>query len=157
VLDVATALVRAQPRTILPFIQRFRWRWVALSALAIMGTTTLSAAGVGVAAAAMLGDAASAGSLGAIASRAPGLLVIAGAAALGAFAIGGLVSARMSRGRTVAEAAAAALVVVSLWTGVGATFSGDAPLVGAVLALPSAVAAAFGGWLGELGGREVTP
>jgi hypothetical protein len=40
---------------------------------------------------------------------------------------------------------------------VGLTFSGDAPLVGAILALPSAIAAAFGGWLGELGGREVAP
>lgn len=156
VLDVATALVRAQPKTILPFIQGFRWRWVALSALAIMGTTTLAAAGVGLGAARVMGGGAAGGSLAGIASKAPGLMAVSGAAALAAFALGGFVSAKMSRGRTVAEAGAAALVVVALWTAVGVTFSGDAPLVGAILALPSAVAAAFGGWLGEIGGREVT-
>jgi hypothetical protein len=61
VLDVATSMVRAQPRTFIPFVQKFRWRWVALSALVIMGTTTLAAVGVGLAVASGLGQGIAAG------------------------------------------------------------------------------------------------
>jgi hypothetical protein len=158
VLDVATSMVRAQPKTLLPFVQTFRWRWVALSALAIMGTTALAAAGLGAGAAGLLDRGIADGSLGSIATRAPGMAAVAGAVALLAFALGGLASARMSRGRTIAEAGAGALIAVALWTAVGSSLSTDALLVGALLALPCAIAAAFGGWLGELGGRrEVEP
>jgi len=154
VLDVATSLVRAQPRTLLPFVQRFRWRWVGLSALVIMGTTTVAAIGVVAAAAVILGQGPAPDSLGAIAARAPGLAALTAVAVLAAFWLGGLVSARMSRGRTVAESALAALVVLGLLTAVGSSLSRDAPLGAALLALPCAFAAALGGWLGELGARK---
>lgn len=157
VLDVATSLVRAQPRTFMPFVQRFRWRWVGLSVLVIMGTATLAAAGVGVAAAGMLSEGMATDSLGGIAAKAPGLTVIAVVAVLAAFFIGGLATSRMSRGRTVAEPALAALVVLGLLTGVGSSVSRDAPLAGAILALPCAFTAALGGWLGELGSRKEGP
>ena len=154
VLDVATSMVRAQPRTFIPFVQKFRWRWVALCALVMMGTATLAAAGVGAAAVGMLSEGMASGSLGALAAKAPGLAVLAGAAALAAFALGGLVSARMSRGRTVAEAALAALAVLGLLAVVGSSFSSDAPLGAALLALPCAFAAALGAWLGEVGAQK---
>jgi len=154
VLDVATSMVRAQPRTFIPFVQKFRWRWVALSALVIMGTTTLAVTGVGLAAAGSLGQGIAADSLGATAAKAPGLAVLAVVALLAAFGLGGLVSARMSRGRTVAESALAALVVLGLLTVVGSSLSHDAPLGAALLALPCAFVAALGGWLGEVGARK---
>jgi hypothetical protein len=119
-----------------------------------MGTATLAAAGVGAAAAGMLSEGMAAGSLSVIASKAPGFAVVAVAAALAAFALGGLVSARMSRGRTVAESALAALVVLGLLTLVGSSFSSDAPLGAALLALPCAFVAALGAWLGEAGARK---
>jgi hypothetical protein len=154
VLDVATSLVRAQPRTFIPFVQRFRWRWVGLSALVIMGTTTLAAVGVGIAAAGTLGRGGGGDSLGAAAARAPGLAALAVGAVLAAFCLGGIVSARMSRGRTVAESALAGLVVLALLTAAGSTLSHDAPLAAALLALPCAFVAALGGWLGEVGARK---
>lgn len=154
VLDVATSLVRAQPRTLVPFVQRFRWRWVALAALVIMGTTTLAAVGIGAAAAGTFDQGIAGESLGAVAAKAPGFAALAVAAVLAAFALGGLVSAKMSRGRTVAESALAALVVLGLLTGAGSSVSRDAPLAGAILALPCAFVAALGGWLGELGARK---
>ena len=154
VLDVATSLVRAQPRTFIPFVQKFRWRWVALSGLVIMGTTTLAAVGVGLAVAGGLGQIAAGDSLGAAAAKAPGLAVLVVVAVLAAFALGGLVAARMSRGRTVAEPALAALAVLGLLTVVGSSISRDAPLGAALLALPCAFAAALGGWLGEVGARK---
>jgi hypothetical protein len=148
-------MVRAQPRTFIPFVQRFRWRWVWLSALVIMGTTTLATVGVGVAAAGSLGQGIEGGSsLGAAAAKAPGLAALAVAAVLAAFCTGGLVAARMSRGRTVAEPALAALLVLGLLTVVGSTLSHDAPIGAAILALPCAFAAALGGWLGEIGARK---
>jgi hypothetical protein len=138
----------------MPFVQRFRWRWVGLSALVIMGATTLAAAGVGAAAAGMLSEGAAADSIGGIAAKAPGLAALAVAAVLAAFLLGGIVSSRMSRGRTVAEPALAALVVLGILTAVGSSISGDAPLAGAILALPCAFVAALGGLLGELGSRK---
>lgn len=154
VLDVATSMVRAQPRTLIPFVQRFRWRWVALSALVIMGTATLAAVGIGAAAAGVFDQGIAGESLGAVAAKAPGFAAFAVVAVLAAFALGGLVAAKMSRGRTVAESALAALVVLGLLTGAGSSVSRDAPLAGAILALPCAFVAALGGWLGELGARK---
>jgi hypothetical protein len=125
-----------------------------LSALVIMGTTTLAIAGVGAAAIGVFDQALAAQSLGAAAARAPGLAVVAVVAVLAAFGVGGLVSARMSRGRTVAESALAALVVLGLLTAVGSSLSHDAPVGAALLALPCAFTAALGGWMGELGARK---
>ena len=155
VLAVATRAVRAQPRTFIPLPKGFRWRWVGLGVLALLGTATLAGIGLAIAAAALLGASASSGggSLRALGARAPGFAVAAAAVFLLAFALGGFAVARRSRGRTVAEPALAALVVLGILAATGTAISSDAPLIAAVLALPCAAMAALGGWFGEVRGR----
>jgi hypothetical protein len=154
VLQVATALVQAQPKTLLPFTRRFRWRWVALGVPVILGAATLAVVGIAVAATAVLDSNETAGSLAALGSRAPGLAVGAGAAFLLAFAVGGLVVGRMAKERSIAEPALASLVVLCLLAAAASPLSGDAPLIAAVLALPAALAAGLGGWFGVVSEKK---
>jgi hypothetical protein len=148
VLQVSTTLVKAQPKTILPFVRRFRWKWVALGVPVILGATTIALLGFALVATVLLGATAGAGSLSSIGSRAPGLLVAGGIVVLAAFALGGLAVGRMAKERSIAEPALASLVVLGVLAVAGTTISGDAALIAAVLALPCAAAAGFGGGFG---------
>ena len=148
VLSVSTSMVRAQPKTLLPFTDRFRWRWVFLGTLAILGTTTLALGGVSVTAALVLGSKLKAGSLSAIGARVPGLAVAGAAVFLGAFALGGWIVARMARGKTIAEPALSAILALGLLAGAGSALSPDALMLAAALTLPCVFMAALGGWFG---------
>jgi hypothetical protein len=154
VLAVATALVRAQPRTLIPFTNRFRWRWVGLGVMVMLGTSVIAVAGIAIAAVVVLGQGSAGGSLQQLGARAPGLAVGAGVGLLAAFALGGFAVARMSRGRTIAEPAVAAMAALAILGGAGSGLTGDSIIVAAVLALPCALAAAAGGWFGEISERE---
>jgi hypothetical protein len=155
VLAVATALVRAQPRTLIPLPRGFRWRWVALGALVILGTATLVLAATFVAGTAVLGSGLEGGSLRGLGAGASGFVVAAGAALLVAFFLGGWLTSRLSRVRRVAEAAIAALAVLVFLAVAGAALSTDLVAVAAALALPCVAAAGLGGRLGApSGGHE---
>lgn len=155
VLAVATALVRAQPRTLIPLPRGFRWRWVGLGALVILGTATLILAATFAVGTAVLGGAMQSGSLGSVGAGAPGFAAAAGAALLVAFVLGGFLTSRLSRVRRVAESAMAALAVLAFLALAGAALSTDLVAVAAALALPCVAAAGFGGWLGAPArGRE---
>jgi len=153
VLNVATAMVRAQPRTLMPFRERFRWRWVFLGALVMLGIGAFAVVGIGIAGAVLLGAAAT-GSLTDIGSRAPGFAAAAGGVFLLAFALGGFAVAKMSKGRTVAEPAVASLMVLALIGATSMALSPDALVAAAILALPGALAAAAGGWFGEVSSKD---
>ena len=153
-LNVATAMVRAQPRTLMPFKERFRWRWVFLGSLVMLGITAIGLVGVGVAGALLLGASVSSGTLSEMGSRAPGFAIGAGVVFLLMFVLGGFAVARMSRGSTIAEPAVASLLVLTL-LGVSATaLSPDSLMLAAIVALPCALASAAGGWLGEVTSRD---
>lgn len=154
VLQVSTALVEAQPKTILPFVRRFRWKWVALGVPVILGAATIALVGFAIVASLLLGAGATGGSLASLGSRAPGLAVAGGAVFLLAFALGGLVVGRMARERSIAEPALASLIVLGVLAAAGSALSGDAALVAAVLALPAAVAAGFGGSFGAVSEKK---
>ncbi|MFO8073080.1 MAG: zinc ribbon domain-containing protein [Polyangia bacterium] len=154
VLSVSTGMVRAQPRTLIPLRRGFRWRWVALGALAILGATALSFAALVAVVVLALGRRIDGSSLGEIGSRAPGLAATALGVLLAAFAIGGMITSRMSRLRRVGESALAALCVLGFLAAVGTTLSSDAALVAAVMALPCAAAAGLGGRLGATSEKE---
>ena len=143
VLAVATALVRAQPRTLIPLPRGFRWRWVGLASLVILGTSALSLGAAFSLGLSWRGAVSNGGSIRVFAAVGIALLV--------AFVGGGWLTSRLSRVRRVAEPALAALVVLVFLAGAGAAVSTDLALVAAALALPCAAAAAFGGWLGALG------
>jgi len=155
VLSVSTSIVGSQGRPVEPGPTGFRWRWVGLSALAMLGTTAVALAGfVAVAVLALdLGEAM--GSLGSMGQRFPALAAGFGLSFLAAFFVGGLAAARVSRGRTVAEPVVGALVVLTVLGLAGLGASEDAPILAGVLALPCAAAAGVGGWIGEMGQREV--
>jgi hypothetical protein len=148
VLQVSTTMVEAQPKTILPFVKRFRWKWVALGVPVILGAATIALVGFAAIAAVVLGASAGTGSLSSLGSRAPGLAIGGGVALLVAFALGGLVVGKMARERSIAEPALAALIVLGVLAAAGTSLSGDALLIAAVLALPCAAAAGFGGGFG---------
>jgi hypothetical protein len=148
VLNVSTAMVRAQPKTLIPFTDRFRWRWVVLGTLAILGTATIALVGVSVTAMLVLESELEAGSLGSIGARVPGLAVAGAAVFLGAFALGGWIVAQMSRGKTIAEPALSAMLVLGLLAGAGSALSPDALMLAAALTLPCVFMAAAGGWFG---------
>ena len=148
VLNVSTAMVRAQPKTLLPFTDRFRWRWVVLGTLAILGTTTLALGGVFATAMLLLKSELKTGSIGTIGARMPGLAVAGAVVFLGAFALGGLIVARMSRGKTIAEPALAAILVLGLLAAAGSALSPDALMLAAAMTLPCVFMAALGGWFG---------
>lgn len=89
-----------------------------------------------------------AGSLGSIGARVPGLAVAGAAVFLGAFALGGWIVAQMSRGKTIAEPALSAILVLGLLAGAGSALSPDALMLAAALTLPCVFMAAAGGWFG---------
>ncbi len=148
VLSVSTSMVRAQPKTLLPFTNQFRWRWVVLGTLAILGTTTLALTGVAVTAVLVMESDMKTGSLGSIGARVPGLVIAGAAVFLGAFALGGWIVARMARGKTIAEPALAAILVLGLLAGAGSALSPDALMAAAAMTLPCVFMAAVGGWFG---------
>ena len=153
VLAVSTHMVRAQKSTLKPLTRGFRWRWVALGALVLLGTNTLAVVAVGVLAGSLVARAAAEGSLGALGARAPGMALAALAAFALAFVLGGALTSVLSRLRRTTEPALAALIVLALLGAAGTTLSTDAALLAALAALPSALAAALGGWIGGLAGK----
>jgi hypothetical protein len=159
VLAVATALVRAQPRTLLPLPRGFRWRWVGLGGLVILGCATLALPAAFALYAAALGSPLGGGAPAGFAVGTPGFVAAMGGALLLAFALGGFLTSRLSRVRRVAEPAVAALGVLAFLAVPGAALSFDLVAVAAALALPCAAAAAFGGRLGSAGraGKETIP
>ena len=96
----------------------------------------------------VLGSELETGSLGSIGARVPGLVIAGTAVFLGAFALGGWLVARMSKGKTIAEPALAAIFVLGLLAGAGSALSPDALMLAAALTLPCVFMAAAGGWLG---------
>jgi hypothetical protein len=154
VLQVSTTLVKAQPKTILPLVRKFRWKWVALGVPVILGAATIALLAFVAASALLLDSAATSGSLSSLGARAPGLVVFGGAMFLLAFALGGLVVGRMSGQRSIAEPALASLVVLGVLAAAGTPLSGDAALIAAVLALPAAIAAGFGGSFGAVSEKK---
>lgn len=156
VLQVSTTLVKAQPKTLLPFVRKFRWKWVALGVPVILGAATIALLGFAVAAAVLLDAGATSGSLSSLGSRAPGMAIVGGVVFLLAFALGGLVVGRMARERSIAEPALASLIVLGVLAVAGTPLSGDAALIAAVLALPAAIAAGFGGSFGAVSEKKGT-
>jgi hypothetical protein len=154
VLQVSTTLLKAQPKTLLPFVRKFRWKWVALGVPVILGAATIALLGFTLAAAVLLDAGATGGTLRSLGSRAPGMAVAGGVAFLLAFALGGLVVGRMARQRSIAEPALAALIVLGLLAAAGTPLSGDAALIAAVLALPAAIAAGLGGSFGAVSEKK---
>jgi len=154
VLQVSTTLVKAQPKTILPFARKFRWKWVVLGVPVILGAATIAIVGFTVAAAVLLDPGAASGSLSSLGSRAPGLTVAGGAVFLAAFVLGGLVLGRMAGERSIAEAALASLIVLGVLAAAGTPLSNDAALIAAVLALPASIAAGIGGSFGAVSEKK---
>ena len=154
VLQVSTTLVKAQPKTILPLVRKFRWKWVALGVPVILGAATIALLGFVVVAALLFDSATTGGSLSTLGSRAPGLAIAGGVVFLLAFALGGMVVGRMAGERSIAEPALASLLVLGLLAAAATPLSGDAALIAAVLALPAAIAAGFGGSFGAVSEKK---
>lgn len=150
VLQVSTSLIEAQPKTILPFVRRFRWKWFALGVPVILGTATLAMVGFAAIAFAIFDMSYRAGTLASLGSQAPWLAVAGCGAFLLAFVLGGLIVGRVARQRLIAEPALSSLFVLGVLAAVGTPVSRDAALVAAGFALPSAAAAGLGSWLGTV-------
>ena len=154
VLNVSTAMVRAQPKTLMPLRNRFSWKWLLLGTLAMLGISALALVGGGALLASSIGAAVGSGSLTSTAAKAPGMAVLCAVLFLLSFLLGGWAVARMSKGRTVIEPVIASLLVLGILGGASASLSPDAIWIAAVAALPCALVSALGGWIGELGFRK---
>ena len=157
-LDVSTVEVKAQRRPVLPSLSGIRWRWVGLGALVTLGIVSTMLGGLAVIArfAISVGPGSVCVDLASLADRFIGLAIAAVATFLLAFGLGGMFTGWVARRRAAAEAVLASIAVLILTGSAGMLLTEDAPIVAAVLALPSAVLAALGGRLGGLLGRRAT-
>ena len=150
VLNVSTAMVEAQRSLLLPASRGIKLRWIALGAASMLGFAAVLVGALVVVVGATAGAAAGGGS---VADRLRGLPIAASVVLLLAFGLGGVSVAWMSRGRTVLEPVISSLAVLALLGAAASTLSADAVWVAALLALPGALLAGLGGWVGELFGK----
>jgi hypothetical protein len=144
VLKVSTALVKAQPGRVLPYLHEFKFRWLLAGSFVMLGCAVLAMALIALLTALMLGESRTltlSGMGSAFGAVVVGVTVLV-------FAFGGLILSSLSRDTRIAESVLASFLAAVLVGIAGHHFSGDFLLLVLLLAVPCAIAAGVGARFG---------
>lgn len=146
VLSVSTAMVRQQPRPILPPIREISWRFVALAGALCLGCTFVTQgalAAISVGLGLELGP-----DLGTALKGLVGVAAVSGGLFLLSCGLSGAAVSWLARRTLVTEPALGVVLVSGVLGGFLAVLSIDALVISAITAVPGAAVAALGGYLG---------
>ena len=157
VLEISTIAVKAQRGPVLPAVRKIRFRYVFLTAAAMLGLMTVLFS-IFAAVSWLVFDAAieqRIENLGSVKGGFVGVTITIGSLFLLAFGLGGFGISWLAKRRSAVEPMISSVLVLALFTAIGLTISEDAPIITAVLFLPSVASAGLGSKLGMvLGGSK---